>query len=321
VTRPDFHTDDRTVSTEAPFNTYSSALAAAPASAITNDAFDKTNVIMVAEQGGAVAGRAAQTINANITQSVAKTVSVTATGTFAHTTTSSTETSAGVEGSRGGERPAGGGKDTWGLKANLGRKWTDTEQEQSQRALAELYSEVETSSQSYTVPFNIPAGVPTVALIVPVTRKATATFQILNAEENGRVVGGTSPVSRVTEAHIPKGYAGVYGYDTDYVQALEKHYENCRALRQQCESLRGPALEAKKAELRRTITEFSTQHQPSLQRARDDAFRRLEAMQPASGGQVAAPGVSADNIIRWHTAIEEFFRFANSTTGAPPATR
>jgi hypothetical protein len=312
ITRPDFHTDERTVRVDKKFNTYGSGLAAAPVATMTQDAYDESNKIIVAEQGGAASGKGAQTVNAQITQSVAKTVSTTATNTFGHTTSTGVETSAGVEGSKGGEKSGGDGKDTWGLKASLGRKWTDTEQEQTQKALAEAYAEMETAATSYSVPFTIPAGVPAVVMIVPVTRKVTASFQVVSSDDSGKVdtTAGSKPETRVTEAHVPKGYVGVYGYDTQYVGALEKHYENCRTLRQQAQGLKGAKLEAKKAEIRQAITKFSSENQPSIERARADAQDRLKSMQPAAGGQVAQSPVSADNIMRWHTGIDEIWKFA-----------
>jgi hypothetical protein len=318
VTRPDFHTDDRTVAAQETFATYRSGLASRPRAQSTSDSFDRTNIISVGEFGGGPAGsRAAQTVTANITQSVQTTTSTTATGAFAHTTTTATETSAGAEGSAGGERPAGGGKDTWGLKASLGRRWTDTEQEQAQRSLAEVYAEVSTSSQSYTVPFTIPAGVPAVAMIVPSTRRITSEFPaILDVSDDG-IVERTGSDTRVAESNVPKGYVAIYGYDREYVTALGGHYEACRAIRQGCEGLRGRGLESKKNELREHITQFSSTHTPSYQRALAHAMEQLNGASPTAGAQAPPASVpAADNVARWHNGIEEFFRYASGAT--PP---
>ncbi len=69
-----------------------------------------------------------------------------ATGTFGFTTTRGAEQSAEV----GGE---GSKKDVWKVSGKFGAKWSEVEAEQTQRALQSIYSEVSTSTQSFTVTF------------------------------------------------------------------------------------------------------------------------------------------------------------------------
>ncbi len=314
VSRPSFYTSARTVEASDSFQTWRSHLRGKPTGAITEEAFDNANLVPVMEQGGGAASRASTPVAVNITQAVATTVSDAATGTFGFTTTRGAEQSAEV----GGE---GSKKDVWKVSGKFGAKWSEVEAEQTQRALQSIYSEVSTSTQSFTVTFTAPAGVPCVVLIVPRTRKATSNIDVLNTDESGFAAGEASQKA-VIESNVPKGYVAVFGYDTDYVTALGTHYEACRALRQECEALSGKPLEDKKSEMRKMITEFTSAHQPNVLKARVNAEQQLKALTPAGGGQGPAVPAAADNVSRWHLALEEIWRYAAGATpppGAPPA--
>lgn len=313
--RPDFTLSNETVSVNTAFNAYHSHLTQEPTSTLGEVGFDETNTIPFY---GVLGSPTSQTITVAFSQSVTRNTSTSGTQTFGRTTTRSSEQSLGGEASRGGESPTeAGGKDTFGFKGTFGLKWGQQEQEQSQASLTEAYSESETESSSVSLQQTIPPGVPAVILVVPATRRVSVSASVHNAEA-GMIQSSGAPLSATSNIHVPKGYALIWGYDNEWVDQLRTDYEAIRAMRQECESLQGEALETKKAEMRTRIEE-SRSRRPSMERARQNAEESLRSASPSSGGQtINNPTISGTQIKSWLDGIDSFWQFAGGTT-APSA--
>jgi hypothetical protein len=168
----------------------------------------------------------------------------------------------------------------------------------------------------------LPAGLPTVVLLVPTTRRIATTFTIRETTAEGLITNGDmGTTTKVVEANVPKGMTAVFGYDVEYYTKLKAHYAACSKLRDECDGLTGKELKAKKAELVQKIDDFraNAANQPSGQRALTNAYQRLAATAPqGTTGLVGAGEVSGDNIFDWHRDLDDWRKWARvgGATGA-----
>jgi hypothetical protein len=310
ITRPDFHASDRTVRARSNVDTFATALTGAPTEQITGYEYNQNAAIYrgMGVGGGETSGGGA--INVTVSQAVNRQTSSTATGTFGSTTSFGSETSAEVSGSIQE-------KDKWELGATLGGKWTEGEERSASRTLSESVSIMTQNSTSVTTSYNVPQGIPCAIMLVPVERHVTNSFSIRDSDGNGQITEAThgNTIRRTSRIAAPGGWTAIYGYDEQYASALRTHYNEVRALRQQCTRLRGSRLEAKKEDIREKISTFRSRNQPSEARARANARSKLASL-TASPGQtiVNTPSVSPDNVKAWQDAIDGFWTYANSPT-------
>lgn len=311
ITRPDFHVSNRTVRAASYIGTFATALTGAPTENITGYEYNQNAAVYrgLGVGGGETSGGGA--INVTVSQAVSRQTGSIATGSFGSTTSFGSETSAGVSGKIQE-------KDKWELGAELSGKWTEGEERSASRTLSESVSIMTQNTTSVSTSYNVPQGIPCAIMLVPVERHITNNFSVRDSDGNGQITDATTSgrtINRTSEIAAPGGWTAVYGYDEQYATALRIHYNEVRALRQQCTGLRGRRLEAKKREIRQKITIFRSSNQPSEVRAQANARSKLASLTASPGRLIVnTPSVSPDNVKAWQVAIDGFWSYADSPT-------
>lgn len=312
ITRPDFHWDERIARAGSFIGTYASSLVGEPTERITSWEFNPNDATYIGQGVGSGETSGGRPINVTVSQAVNRQTSSTATGTFGNTTSFSSETSAGISGTVQE-------KDKWELGAELSGKWTEGEERSASRSLSKSVSLMTQNSTSVSTSYEVTQDIPSAIMLVPVEKHITNNFSIRDSDGSGLIPDQETRdrrIRRISEIAVPGGWTAVYGYDEQYASALQTHYNEVRALRQECVGLRGGRLEAKKAEIRQKIVDFRAQNWPSEARARVDAQRKLATLtaSPDPDRRVNNPFVSPDNVKAWQDAVNGFWSFANSPT-------